>query len=377
MKRKKVLLLITKSNWGGAQRYVYDVATSLPKDRFEVVVALGGNGPLLEHLNQANIRTISIPGLQRNISLSKELRSFREIWKIIGKETPDVLHVNSSKAGGLGALIGRLRSVPKVVYSAHGWAFNENRGFLYKTIVGFFHWLTVMFAHVTIAVSNAVKHQMQWPFAQRKIIVVQNGRELPAFIEKDAARTACIEVAPALAEYRGTIWTGTIAELHPVKRHDLAIEAIAQLVADGHTIRHLIIGDGQEKESLQNLITRKGLEEHVFLLGHIHEASTLLPALDIFIPPSRSEAFGYTVIEAAQAGLPIIAANVGGIPEIITDGWDGILFVREDIDELTDALTMLLRDPIQRDKLARAAQTRGQHFSLERMVVDTTAVYNR
>mgnify|MGYP005675724777 FL=1 len=74
--KKKVLFLITKSNWGGAQRYVYDLATALPKDRFDVSVALGGDGQLIDNLESKNIKTIKIAGLQRDISIQKELKSF-------------------------------------------------------------------------------------------------------------------------------------------------------------------------------------------------------------------------------------------------------------------------------------------------------------
>ena len=125
--RKKVLFLITKSNWGGAQRYVYDLVTTLDKSQFDVVVALGGNGILVEMLNHAGIRTIIIQSLARNISIKNELSFARELWNILRIEKPDVFHVNSSKAGGVGTFLGRLSRVPRIIFTAHGWAFNEDR----------------------------------------------------------------------------------------------------------------------------------------------------------------------------------------------------------------------------------------------------------
>ncbi len=374
--KKKILYLITKSNWGGAQRYVYDIATNLPRDRFDVVVALGGDGELATKLAKAGIRVSTIPGLQRDISFSKELKSFGEIWQIIKTERPDVLHVNSSKAGGLGAFAGRLLRVPKIIYSAHGWAFNEDRGAISQFIVGFFHWLTIMLAHVTIAVSNAIKHQMKWPLAQRKLVVVQNGRPQTDFLDRVTARAVCVATCPALTAFATDTWTGTIAELHPIKRHDVAIDTIQQLVATGKNIRHIIIGAGELEAELQARITKAGLTEHVFLLGSIHEAATLLRAFDIFVLPSRSEALAYTVIEAAQAGLPIVASRVGGIPEIITNGWDGLLIESGSVPDLQNAIETLLDNPELQKKLAAAAAVRGRHFSLERMILETTAVYN-
>lgn len=96
--RKKVLLLITKAHWGGAQRYVFDVATGLPRAEYEVAVAVGGEGELAARLREAGVRMCMLPSLHRDISLLREWRAFRDIFSLIKREAPDVLHLNSSKA---------------------------------------------------------------------------------------------------------------------------------------------------------------------------------------------------------------------------------------------------------------------------------------
>ena len=106
--RQKILLVITKSNWGGAQRYVYDLATNLPRDRFEVIVACGGSGTLITRLKESGVRVIPLGKLGRDISLGDDLGSFFSLLRILRTEHPDILHLNSSKAGGLGALAGRI-----------------------------------------------------------------------------------------------------------------------------------------------------------------------------------------------------------------------------------------------------------------------------
>jgi glycosyltransferase involved in cell wall biosynthesis len=375
-KKKKILFLITKSNWGGAQRYVHDLAVSLPKNEFDIAVALGGEGHLLTKLEANNIKTIKIASLQRDISFTKEIQSFKEIWYIIKTEKPNVLHVNSSKAGGLGAFAGRLLKVPKIIYSAHGWAFNEDINPVSRLAVGLLHWLTIMLAHQTIAVSNATKSQMKWPFTQKKITVIHNGRPLPNFLDRNSARHRILEIKPDLISYQNDLWTVTIAELHPIKCHHLMIEAVEKLTKSGIKIRHLIIGDGELRNELTQLIKDKNLEQSVFLLGHINEADQLLKGLDIFVSTSRSESLGYSVIEASQAGLPIISTKVGGVPEIITDGLDGLLIAPNDSQVLATSLELLINDANLRIKISQAAKVRGQHFSLERMIDDTTTLYN-
>jgi len=153
--RKKVLFLITKSNWGGAQRYVYDLATHLDQTKFEPVVALGGDGELVTLLDHAGVRVIRINSLTRDISLKKEKEFASELYKIIRIEKPDILHVNSSKAGGVGTALGRILRVPRIIFTAHGWAFNEERPWWQRMVIKFLHWVTVLLSHRTIAVSGA------------------------------------------------------------------------------------------------------------------------------------------------------------------------------------------------------------------------------
>lgn len=373
--KTKILYLITKSNFGGAQRYVYDLATHLDPEEFDIAVALGGEGELKEKLESAGIRVIPIPSLQRDLSIKKEMQAFVDIYKILKLEQPDVFHINSSKAGGLGAFIGRLCRVPNIIFTSHAWAFNEDRPSWQKPVLKLFHWLTVLLSHRTITVSNAVKDQMDWPMVHNKMFTVYNGRPTIDFLDKNDARVALAKLAPQLADHIDGIWTGSIGELHPVKRHDVMIEVVANLVAGGHQIRHLIIGDGELQEKLTQLIEEKGLTEHVFLLGRIDEAARYLKAFNYYVQPSRSEALAYTVVEAAQAGLPIVASNVGGIPEVIENGKSGLLVPKEDPTSLQSALERLLNKPDESSLFAQAAQERGTRFSMETMQQETLTVY--
>ena len=158
--KKKILYLITKSNWGGAQRYVFDLATSLNKEEYDVVVALGGTGRLVDELKNKKVRVIQLKSLERDISIFKEIKSAIELFKIIKSEKPNILHINSSKAGGLGALIGRILGVPKIIFTAHGWAFNEDRPWRQKISIKTLHWLTILLSHTTITVSETTKRNV-------------------------------------------------------------------------------------------------------------------------------------------------------------------------------------------------------------------------
>ncbi len=115
--KKKIIFVITKSNWGGAGRYVFDLATTLTSD-YDVAVALGGTGLLVDKLRKENIRTIPIPSLGRDIHVRADSSAFFELLAIFKKEKPDVVHLNSSKAGGLGALAARMsRTIPNPAHN--------------------------------------------------------------------------------------------------------------------------------------------------------------------------------------------------------------------------------------------------------------------
>lgn len=373
---KKVLFLITKSNWGGAQRYVHDLAIALPKDKYTVSVALGGNGPLKNKLENEGIKVIPIPSLQRDISVKKEILSFWEVYKILKSENPDVLHINSSKAGAIGAFVGRLARIQRIIFTSHAWAFNEDRSTLQKIILKFIHWVTVLLSHHTIVVSKALKKQMNWLFANSKMSVIHNGRPTINFLSKEEARLTLAEKEPRLKNNLDKTWTGSIGELHHVKGHDIMIEALSKLRTFGHYPLHIIISDGELRDELQNLIDSKQMSNHVFLLGSIDEAARYLKAFDYYIQPSRSEALGYTVVEASMAKLPIIASNVGGIPEVITHQKEGLLIPSEDSESLADSLNSLLNNPGQAEDYATEAAKKSNDFKMDTMVEKTIAVYS-
>ncbi|MBI2086856.1 MAG: glycosyltransferase [Candidatus Zambryskibacteria bacterium] len=172
----KIIYGITKSNFGGAQRYVFDLAKNAWAAGHEVAVMCGEGGILVEKLNKENIRVIEIRGMKRDISLVEELRSLHFIFRTLYEEKPDVFHTNSSKMGGIGNLAARLAGVKKVIFTTHGWAFNEPRPFWQKIPIKILTWLTILFSHKTICVSEKTKRDVSgWPFVKNKLIVIYNG----------------------------------------------------------------------------------------------------------------------------------------------------------------------------------------------------------
>lgn len=385
--KKKIIFLITKSNWGGAQKYVFDLATGLSKDRYSVKVVLGGNGILKYKLLDAGIPVIALNGLERDVSagsLGRELKVFNTLLRIFKDEKPDIIHLNSSKISGLGSFAGRLAGVPQIIFTAHGWAFNENRSALSKLLITTAYIMTLWFSHQTIGVSKGVIGQISnWPCSKKKMHVVHNGIHAPNFLDRDAARAILLEKIGLerkshLAVSSDTIWFGGIGELHHIKGHIYAIRAFAKLAKDHPNLNfiYIIFGEGEYRDEIEAEINRQDLHSRVILLGHVQDAATYLKALDFYIFPSLSEGLAYAVIEAGFAKLPIITSNVGGIPEIISNSENGFLIPSKNSDAIKRAIETYLDNPELAEKHAQAiCKTVSAQFSIKKMIEKTENVY--
>jgi glycosyltransferase involved in cell wall biosynthesis len=375
--KTKVLFVITKSNFGGAQKYVFDLATSLPQDSFEAVVALGGNGLLAEKLHQTGIRTIPISSLTRDVNPSGDTKTFSTLLDIFKAEKPDVVHLNSSKIGIMGGLAARLAGIPKIIFTAHGWAFNENRSWISRFIIKILSWVTVLISHKTIAVSDAIARDMHWVGAPRKMTVIKNGIQPIDFVPKKDARDFLNTLSPINIPQDAFVF-GSTAELHPSKGLAYAINAFAHVLKENPNIYYVIFGEGQERKNLTELIQKKELMKRVILLGFVDGAPKYLKALDCFVLPSTTEALGLAILEAGLAELPVIATNTGGIPEIVEDQKTGLLVPSKNTEALSLAFFQILESTTTQAGLGSTLEEKVlKLFSFEKTLSTTISLYNK
>lgn len=371
---KRILYLITKGTWGGAQRYVYELALEARARGHVSAVACGTGGELVRRLEEAGIPVILVSGLARDVRLGSDLRALTELVSLMRRERPDVVHGNSSKAGLLAMIAARLACVPRIIFTAHGWAWNELRPVWQKVVFKGLHYLTVLLAHRTIAVSEAIREEASWMRLSSRIHTIRHGVAPLPLIPRSQARTFLSETGGSIP--RDAFWIGSLAELHPTKGLDTLIRAFAQVHKNHAELVLVLIGAGQDRGRLLALAHMLGIESSVHFVGHIEHAARLLPALDVFTFPSRSEALGYAALEAGQAQLPVVASRVGGIPEIITDEVTGLLVPPGNEEALATAITRMVEDPTLRNALSSALLTRVHvDFGTERMLHDTFNLY--
>jgi glycosyltransferase involved in cell wall biosynthesis len=312
---RKVLFVITKSNWGGAQHYVYDLATHMPAGT-EVIVACGPaqdsarEGELIIKLRDAGVRSVFVPALTRDMSIA-DIGAFRSLKKLFDDEKPDVVHLNSSKAGGLGALAARASGVPRIVFTAHGWAFRESRPFFVRALMWLASLATVALSHQVICVTKPDRNAFVWLFP-RRMHLIHNALPAPLPLKtRTEARHAIAPEAPPNCR-----WIGSIGELTRNKGFDIGLRAFAHARNINPNLFYCIIGDGRERTALEALADELAIREHVCFAGAREDASAYLSAFDVFFIPSRKEGLPYAMLEAHAAGLPVVASFVGGIPEI-------------------------------------------------------------
>ncbi|MBI4114296.1 MAG: glycosyltransferase family 4 protein [Candidatus Niyogibacteria bacterium] len=374
-KKKKIIFVITRSHWGGAQRYLYDLAVHLPKNEFDVMAVIGNSGPLADRLGDAGI-PVELFEATREVRIFQELKTFFRLLAIFRNERPDIVHLNSSKIGGIGAVAAWLMGVPKIVFTVHGWGFHEDRPMLQKLLIYFFSWLSSLFHHHIICVSDSDRiAARKLPFVHKKCITIRNALTHHEFIEKALARDFFKKQFHIKIPAR-VIWIGTIAELIPNKGLHYLINALSAIPKKSWI--SIIIGEGKERAALEKEIRERGLENTVFLAGHIDNASQYLKAFDIFVLPSTKEGSPYALLEAGHASLPVIASEVGGVPEIIHGGKTGLLFPAKNEKMLASHIKTLIENAKFRKHFGEALHKNiGEDFVFEIMLSQTTEVYKK
>lgn len=381
-----ILYIITQADGGGAQKYVLSLAK-----HFRGSIAAGSEATkLFEDANRLSLSTFNLRHLKRNINPLHDLLAIWEIRDLIKKLQPDIVHLNSSKAGVLGsfACIGlKTKAMPhtgqqgwtgvRVVYTAHGFVFNEPLPFWLKSFYLALEKVASTYRSFIIAVSEADRKSALEKnlITPEKISVVYNGINQINFVSKEEARHA-------LNQPLDKFIVGNTSNTYFVKGIDVLINAFTfPSILNIQPIKGTFIGSGPEKDNIKaqikelEFIEKAGISKKIDILKSIANVSKYLKAFDIFVLPSRKEGFPFGLLEAMQAGLPIIATDVGGNKEAIGDA--GILVEPENPKAIAEAIEKLYSNEVLRKNLSQKALERSKLFTEEKMFLETKKVYEK
>ncbi len=432
----KVLHIITDTNFGGAGRYLTYLLSQPAFDGIDVCVACP-DGELGKRLDAMGVRRIAISG--RDVSYSSRLT--RELYALLGRERPDLVHTHSSLSGRIAA---RFRRIP-VVYTKHGETPGGRRlgralvkpgaagssGSVRRTANPFGRLLQRTAARALsdkiIAVSGRVKDELvDSGIDPSMIVAIPNGIDLSPYkkvdgagagshpedvmlragsesgshagvpvssesgshasvpVSSESASHASVPVSSESARYasvpagtqRRGFLIGGLARLSREKGLDVMLDAAKLVLASEPSARFVIGGSGPLEDEIRSRIRDLRLEPYVKMAGFVEDVPGFLSRLDMFVLPSDSEGIGLAVMEAMAAGLPVVATDVGGVPEVVSDGQTGILVPPRQPRLLAQAIVRLLVDPDLAKSMGIAGQNRVEAlFDAKVMAERTVAVY--
>lgn len=361
MKKIKILEMIGDSTLAGAPRHLLSLVEHFDSKKFSLFV-ICPPGPLAGE----------IKGLKKNIDLeivpmhSKlDLAAIKEIRANIRHIKPDLIHVHGTRAGSLGRLAAIGFKMP-VVYTEHLWTKHyklPSRISHRMQLIGL--WFLDMFTTLNIAVSQAVKDFMVENQISRpeKIVVIYNAIITPKKKAKIFARDKKIIL-------------GTVGTLNIQKGIQYLIAAMPLILKEFPETRLEIVGEGPYRRHLEKQIKKMKLAGAIQLTGFIKDIEEKLLDFDIYVQPSLSESFGLAILQAMAAGVPIVATNTGGIPEVVTTGKTGILVQPAKPEALAGGILTLLRDTRKAKEMGHLASEDVKiKFNLPDMVKETEKVY--
>jgi len=346
----RILHLITDLDRGGAERIVVELAAHHDRRAFAVSVAwLRGAGTLRGELEGLGVPTAPLA--------PANARGLRER---IRREGIDLLHSHLIRADLLAGAFASASGGPPWVTTKHNTHYFRGLRRPYRWIDG----ARNRRAARVVAVSEAVRaHYIRTERLEESTIdVIPNGIT-PSGAVEDAAAPAIRERARALlGADKDAAVVIQVGSLMRQKGHGVALAAVARLAGEGRGVTLAVVGAGALAPVLAARSRRLGIEDRVRFLGERADVRYLLHGADLFLLPSLWEGFGLALLEAMDAGLPVVASRVGGIPEVVRDGETGLLVPAGDSDALAHAMARLLADVDGRRRMGEAGRLRTRRL---------------
>ena len=341
MDRKiKVTHIIARIITGGADENTLFTVQGLDKDRYEVGLIMGEefDESVFDKVKNNNFNVIQIKGLKWKLNFWYDPIVLIKLIKLMRKNHYDIVHTHTTKAGILGRIAAYISGVPVIVHGLHGSTFQAFNSGLLNWLLFLFERLTGRFTDAYISVSGVLseKYIEKGVGKKENYHTVYSGMELETFYGV-RGKINCRKKQRDLGIDSGDFVIGNVARLETRKGHKFLIDAFNRVIEErkGCPLKLLIIGEGEEKENLENYVKKANLEEKVIFTGYREDVEELMAIMDLFVLTSLREGLPRVLVQAAAVGMPSIAFNVDGVPEIIEDNHNGFLVKTGDVKQLT------------------------------------------
>lgn len=377
----RVLRVIARLNVGGPALHVTYLARGLADRGYETTLVAGdvgrGEASMAFVAESAGVDVVRLRGLSRELSPLRDAVAAWRLARIIRKVRPDVVHTHTAKAGAVGrtaALLAGPRR-PVVVHTFHGHVL---RGYFGRAGTLVFRAIETVLARLTdrlVAVSPEVRDELVSLGVAReeRFSVIRLGIEL-------VPRVAFDGDLPEIRRRHGigseTFVVGWFGRMTAVKRTDDLLTTLAALRSRGVDALLLLVGDGDDRERLEERAHELGLARECLFLGYQEDVAAWYAVCDAIVLTSASEGTPVTIIEALAAGRAVVATDVGGVPDVVDEGETGFLVPPGDTEALAARLERLARDPELRAEMGRTGRERVlRRYAVERLVDDVDLLY--
>jgi L-malate glycosyltransferase len=348
---------------GGAEKQIYELAKRLDKNKYSVTVIS------LDCLGQTSGEWFTSVGCRyhrfrvvRIYGLSGFLQGIR-FYKFLKKEKIDILQTYHFSSDIWATFWGKLANVPVIISNRRDMGFWRKPWHVYA-----YRWVD-RWVNKIVVVSNSIRDMVisTEDVPQEKIEVIYNGVELPV----DPA-------AASLIDLKNDLVIMHVASLSPVKGHVFLLEAFKKTIDQFKNVKLVLIGEDMLKGSLQNQADQMGIKNNVLFLGERKDVGSLLTIADICVLPSLSEGMSNSILEYMAAAKPVIATNVGGNPELVKNGYNGLLVKKEDVEGLKVALLTLIQDKEKRQIMGQNGLLMVKtKFTMEAMMAHYEELYEK
>jgi len=349
---------------GGAEIYVRRVAPLLCQSGWDLrVVTFISGGDLVDDLRAEGVPVIEL-GLQHKADLSGFARLTR-LWR---SDPPDLLHTHLYHAGLIGRIVAHRSGISPVVVHQHGAerARSPLRSLLDRATTT---WVTryVSSCQAVAQILTAREH-----IRPSRIEVIYNGVDPTPFI----IRPPRFSLPQGWPVPTGIKVVGSVGRLASEKGQGWLLEALAILIHSGQDLHAVLVGEGRSLPDLQNQARHLGIADRVHFAGSRRDVRDWLGNFNLFVLPSEWEGVSLALLEAMASGLPVIASNTGGTPEIVVDGETGLLVPSRDPKSLAEAIQRLLDDSLLRNQMGQSGRARVvESFPIQKTISRLNQLY--
>ena len=368
--RIRICHIIFRLDFGGLENGLVNLINTLPHDRFEhAIVCLTYSGSFRHRITREDVKI-----LEMHKTPGKDFGLYRRMWKLLRELAPDIVHTRNLPALDM-LFPAALSGVRRLIHGEHGLDMLELHG--QHKRYNRLRQLSRILVHKYIAVSADLSRWLHCDIGipEQKIALIYNGVATNIF----RPGISSFLLPNGFKPENGFV-IGTIGRLEPVKDQLTLTHAFCEMLKHRPELRKrarlLIVGDGALRSEIEQTLDRASARELAWLPGFRNDAADLYRAMDLFVLPSRREGISNTLLEAMATGLPVVATNVGGTPEILMDGVTGTLVAANDVPAMAQALMAYAIDPELTQKHGRAGRERTvDNFSLSSMTRNYQELY--